>query len=306
MFKQFKIEQPIATKVLEQSINNNRLSHAYLFETNGYYQSELFINNLLKAILCPNHGDDNCEICRAIDDKNYIEIKHIYPDKGIIKKNQLIDLQKEFIKKAIIGQKKIYVIHNAEEMNQIAANSLLKFLEEPQENIIAILVCESVNKLLPTILSRLQVISLNGIKDKGNVLSEKIKNIFNTGIDIKKIVDITEIIINYINYYETNHMDTFSYNNQLFISKISDKEEMLLAFNIMIIYYKEVINDLLKRPLEFFEEYQLEIKAIAKNNSVKTIAKKIEIILKTIENKEYNANTGLLFDMLVLGLEEVK
>lgn len=305
MFNQFKNEQPIAIKTLEQSICNDRLSHAYLFEMNGYCRVEEFINSFIKAILCPNHGNDNCSICIAIDKKSHLEVKHIYPDKGNIKKNQLVDLQKEFFKKAITGQKKIYIIHNAECMNQIAANSLLKFLEEPQEDIIAILTCESAYKLLPTIVSRLQVINLNGIKDKDKVLSQKIKNAFNTMIDPEKIANITEIALNYINYYEQHRMETFAYNNQLFISKINDKEEMLLAFNIIVLYYKDIINYLLKRPLEFFEDYEDSIKENTKNNNAKAIAKKIDIILSTIDNKENNANTGLLFDMLVLELEEV-
>ena len=95
-----------------------------------------------------------------INDKCYPEIKIINPDGLWIKKEQLDEIQKEFSTKAVFGTKKIYIINEADKMNSSAANSILKFLEEPVPNIIAILVTNNIYQLLDTIISRCQVISL--------------------------------------------------------------------------------------------------------------------------------------------------
>lgn len=72
-----------------------------------------------------------------------------------------MDLQSEFSKKSIEGSKKVYIIKSADKMNIQTANSILKFLEEPIDEIIAILVVDNINLMLPTIISRCQVIKLN-------------------------------------------------------------------------------------------------------------------------------------------------
>lgn len=70
------------------------------------------------------------------------------------KKEQFISLQEEFMTKGIENQKRIYIIKQAIRMNSAAANSILKFLEEPQNNIMAILITDNIHQLLPTIISR--------------------------------------------------------------------------------------------------------------------------------------------------------
>ena len=88
-----------------------------------------------------------------------------------IKKDQLLDLQSEFNNKAFEGNKKIYIIRSAEKMNVQTANSILKFLEEPVDDIIAILITDNINMLLPTIISRCQVIKLNKKKCSYDTIS---------------------------------------------------------------------------------------------------------------------------------------
>ena len=62
--------------------------------------------------------------------------------------------------KSVSSEKKVYIINGVENLNIAASNSILKFLEEPEENIIAILVCDNINNVLETIISRCQVINL--------------------------------------------------------------------------------------------------------------------------------------------------
>ena len=74
-------------------------------------------------------------------------------------------MQRQFSTKAIETKYKIYIIHEAEKMNSSAANSILKFLEEPEPGIIAILITDNMYQLLDTIISRCQIISLSNSKN---------------------------------------------------------------------------------------------------------------------------------------------
>lgn len=128
---------------IKKSINENKLSHAFLVETNSCEETmheiyQTFIET--KAI-----SDEKIE--------NNLSIQIIYPENNIIDKNKILQLQKFIILKS--QQKyKIYFILNAELMNLVAANKLLKALEEPADNVIGFLLVENPNQLLETIKSR--------------------------------------------------------------------------------------------------------------------------------------------------------
>ena len=94
--------------------------------------------SFVKSIVCLEYNDENnaIKVCKRIDEGNYLDVMVIEPDGLWIKKNQIIDLQNEFSKKAVEGRKKIYIIKSADKMNVQTANSILKFLEEPVDDII--------------------------------------------------------------------------------------------------------------------------------------------------------------------------
>ena len=111
MLDEFVIEQEKVTKILKNSILKNKLSHAYLFEVNGYKNKKNLALAFAKMILCPNNYSnneqcENCSICKQIDENNHIELKIIKPDGLWIKKEQLDELQKNLVKKAFYQIKK--------------------------------------------------------------------------------------------------------------------------------------------------------------------------------------------------------
>jgi len=183
MLDNYQKTQPIAYKILKNAVSKEKYSHAYLFETNGFYDSYNLILSFIKAVLCKDinketHNPEQCNICCMIDSGNYPEIEIIEPDGMWIKKDQLKKLQTEFSKKAIIGDKKIYIIKEAEKLNKQSANSILKFLEEPEEGIIAILVTDNIYGILETIRSRCQLIELKESKKELSVKNTNNKVIF--------------------------------------------------------------------------------------------------------------------------------
>ena len=315
MLDDFIGEQYVAVKILKNSIKNNKLVHAYLFETNEYDKSDLFIYAFIKSLLCPNNffaykKCNDCNICKQISDGNYPEIKVINPDGLWIKKDQLDELQFEFNKKAVIGDKKIYIINEAEKMNSQASNSILKFLEEPVPNVIAILVTNNVYQLLDTIISRCQVISLKKNIDKNKNEIELISNLLiddqNKRLDFineEKSIDFIKFIKNFILYYENNKIDTLLYTDKMWFSEINDKEKNIFAYGVILLFYKDVLNIKINRNIEIFSDDIDNLSKISKNRSINEIINIINIIISTKNKIRNNVNLNLLMDNFILQLE---
>lgn len=311
MLDEFVIEQEKVTKILKNSILKNKLSHAYLFEVNGYKNKKNLALAFAKMILCPNNYSNNskcvnCTQCKNIDKNIFPEIKIIEPDGLWIKKEQLDELQKEFSEKSILSNKKIYIINQADRLNKSAANSILKFLEEPEENIIAILITDNMYQLLDTIISRCQIISFS---KEHNISSlsflEKIKN--NTTISENKTEEEIENqigqTIEFINYFEKNKLDTLLKTQKLWHNNFKEKDDIIFAINVMTLFYQDILNNILNRNLKIFNNYQEKIDEISKNNTVHSITNKINILLKTRNKINVNTNSSLLIDKLILELE---
>lgn len=153
---------------IEKIMMSNKLSHAYLIEMEDSSIEFPLVLLFVKMILCPleiNKCDklncSKCNVCRLIDEKNFPDFEIIEADGNQIKKNQLLELKDEFQKTSLIGKRRVYVIKDAEKLNPSSANTILKFLEEPEENIIAILLTRNRYQVLDTILSRCQILALN-------------------------------------------------------------------------------------------------------------------------------------------------
>ena len=88
--------------LIVNEIKSGHISHAYLIDENGNVDAFNMVLSFIKEILCLNLCDsDKKNICRRIDDNNYPELKIIEPDGMLIKKQQILDLQKEFSTKAL-------------------------------------------------------------------------------------------------------------------------------------------------------------------------------------------------------------
>ncbi len=154
--------------MLLRSLAEGRLSHAYVFsgaKGTGKMQTAYA---LAKALFClertssqegSHQACGRCAECRKIEHGNHPYFVMISPDGASIKIDQIRELQRGFAYRSDWNQPRMYVIDQAEKMTVQAANSLLKFLEEPGERITAVLLTENANALLPTIASRVQRLS---------------------------------------------------------------------------------------------------------------------------------------------------
>lgn len=314
----YEEEQSICYKILTKAINQNKISHAYLFETNGYINYLDFIKTFAKMILCTNEKrkskDCNlCNQCKLIDENNFPELKIIEPDGSWIKKEQLIDLQEEFKKKPLIGNKKVYIITQAERLNIISSNSILKFLEEPQEGIIAILVTNNRFQLLDTIISRCQLLSFKGNEytndTKNLTIIEKLgqalfKNLddYNYFLENKNLLDQLESIIRFMEMFEQYKQKTILYTTKYIHSVFFDKQEINWAIKTLCYLYQDILNIKINRKLIIFEEYAQRLQKIAEINDVSDIIRKVRLIDECLTNLDYNSNINLTIDKLIIDM----
>ena len=303
MLDEYIEEQKVAYKVLKNAVIKDKCAHAYLLETNGYIKKEEFAKAFAKYVLCPykysnNQKCVNCTQCENIDKNIFSEIKIISPEKDSlwIKKEQLLELQEEFMTKSLLASKKIYIITDATKLNTSSANSILKFLEEPADNIIAILLADNIHQLLDTIVSRCQIISLVNKKQKDNILESLLS------VKLDNLEEIKNTIINYVNELEKNKTEMILFNKKYFHNNIKEKNELIAAFEIMILYYKDAINFKLNRKTEVIEN----INNILLTNTIQKLNNKIKVITNLKKNIYVNANTNLLMDKLVIELGGVK
>lgn len=324
MLDEFQSSQKVVYQMLQNAGKKQKFSHAYLIDANHYPRKLEFAIALAKFILCPYHYSNydkcgRCSQCHRIDDGNFTELKIISPDGAWIKKEQLEDLQKQFSTKAIESKNKIYIINDAEKMNASAANSILKFLEEPEPGIIAILITDNMYQLLDTIISRCQVISLAKTKQSDMIehassisTVEKIGFFLSkTGDDYQNFVqsddkkEQIEHIVQFIQELENNGSEAILKENKLWTSIFRDKEQNDFGLEIMLLFYKDMINQKVGLAIEFMDDYQAILKTLAEKNSMKQLCKKIEILIELKNHLRVNANNNLLIDQLILSFQEV-
>ena len=249
--------------------------------------------------MCPkkrtnNVNCKNCNQCKLIDENNFIELEIIDTDQMWLKKEEIVNLQKDFSFKPIIGSRKIYIIKNAEKVRENIANALLKFIEEPEEGIIAILISENKNRIINTILSRCQLISLSN--NENDDLEKKLA---------KYDSEIIKIAVEFVNYYEKYKLETLVYTNSLIHNLLKDRTDYDIALNIMLMYYNNILNYKLKDEKIIFKSYERDIMEISSNIEISNILRKMDIIIELRKKIVNNVNLNLLIDKLLLNFEKV-
>lgn len=160
---QNRVGQHQAKKMLFYALTYDRVSHAYLFygpKGTGKVQMAL---SLAQALFCTDSAENRdacgkCVNCRRIEHGNHPDIYRVQSEGATIKIDQIRQLQKDISYRATESKRKVYILEDAEKLTPPAANSLLKFLEEPSPGVTAILTTDHRNALLSTILSRVQLV----------------------------------------------------------------------------------------------------------------------------------------------------
>lgn len=261
----------------EHDYKSNRLTHAFLV-CNTFYE---LIENDLKYILSNYFFDKNINL------NDNPDIYYVKPINGTILKDDILKLRESFMMYSMVNKNKVYIIQEVEKMNLFAANSLLKFLEEPSPNIFAILITSNINEVLPTIRSRCQVLMVD---NKTSFSLSKYSESF--------IANVLKILT----CFETDGYDSISEINNIIDKKI-EKEDLKSLIKIVKYFYRDCLNYLLLRKIEIFTDYEESIKIVSNKNTKESLTKKLFLILKEENNLIYNLNTNLFLDNLLILME---
>ena len=188
------------TKVYNDLCLNIENSNSHLF-----YSSDPLLNNEIaltfaKSILCESKSAcGKCESCLQIDKKTNPDC--IVLDQPSIKVEDVNNLVSKLGTKPISYSKKVFVILNADNINEIAQNKLLKSLEEPNEDTVFILSTSKTDKLLPTVMSRLNKHFVPRLTSDDKLILKK--DFSNLNIDINNYL-IKDISLSQIVDFEKN------------------------------------------------------------------------------------------------------
>jgi DNA polymerase-3 subunit delta' len=163
--------QTRVTKWLQTAVKQRKLAHAYLFTAEQNTYGKQLALEFAKLINCERHGDDSCDSCPTciqIAHGNHPEVITLQPDGAYIKIDQVRAVQAAFRYRAAEGITRVLIIEEADQMRLETANSLLKFLEEPVSPMVAMLLTNKKERILPTIRSRCQWVRLTATNKKDN------------------------------------------------------------------------------------------------------------------------------------------
>ena len=317
--KYLKKYQPVIYQTFVNSLEKGQLSHAYLISgTNGSPLLDI-AKFFAKSILCDDPSPlacNSCITCLRVDDDNYPDFFVFDGSKATIKKDAVTTIESSFDKKAFENKGiRIYILHLIENMTIEAINSILKFLEEPGQQIYAFLTTNNENSILPTIISRCQVLRMKLI-DKNIVINDAISfgvdkkdaellsYFYNDGELIKEIIDDKEnneifftakqCFEEVIQVMEESDKDALIYYVQGNISnQIKSKEACRYFINMLVMAFEDMIaisNE--KQP--FLESYATILEHLS--TKLSHISESLIELLRCATAINTNVNITLLID----------
>jgi len=152
---------------LKKAIENGKVSHSYLFEGEESIGKRMVALAFAKALLCKEIGNEPCNrciSCTKFDNANHPDFQLIEPERGLISMKTLDKLLRTVNIAPLESKRKIILIDDSHCMGLGGQNILLKTLEEPPAYINIILLSSNSNMLVPTILSRCQIIKFQPVE----------------------------------------------------------------------------------------------------------------------------------------------
>lgn len=296
------------------SIEGGRFSHAYVISGEDGIGKSLIAREIAIKVL----GKDT--------EKQYADIVEftILKDKKSIGIDEIKKIIEETNKKPYEGDNKVIILYKADKMTEAAQNAFLKTIEEPPGGVFIILLCEKLENILDTIKSRCQIYKLNRLNEEEMILflNNRYKNLsedelkiisaFSDGIpgraerfvEDHSLMEIRNTVVDILkNSYESNLDRILAYSDFLLKHK-NEWQEVLTCFLSCIrdvLIYKETAN----RELIINIDKINEIKDIAEMFSFNKLNGIINIIKDTRNKLDRNVNSALVFDSMLVKIQEV-
>ncbi len=304
--------------LLLNALKTNSLSHAYLLSGESSVPLLDYAFFLAKSILCEEKVDfccDNCLTCHKVDDNNYADLIIYDGASSTIKKEDVGNITDTFSKSSIESKGvMIYIIHLVDKMTTSATNALLKFLEEPANNVYAILTCENEEKVLPTIKSRTQILKLKTIP-RNEIIEQAIESsipredaeilsyMYNSVSDIittysnEEYLAIKESVIDVL-YSILNFKEEVLYTVQSKVIPLTkNKPQARMFFDILANFFMDIVNNSVGANIKL-TSYATIINDLS--TKLVNIDRSLIQILTSRQQLELNLNTALLIEHTII------
>lgn len=317
--------QPVIYKTFKNSLQKEKLSHAYLLSGNPGTPLLEVAKFLAKSILCDDPSPlacNNCITCLRVDDENYPDFIVFDGSKGSIKKEEVASVEEQFEKTAFESKGiMIYVLHLIENSTEQAINSILKFLEEPGKNVYAFLTTNNENSILPTIISRCQVLHLK-LVDRNTVIqdaiyegvsqedAELLSYFYNDGELIAEILEdedekdayeaakeATVKFLEELGKEDPRELVYFEQNS--LVPLVKTKESARFFIDMLTQAFKDILS-IQNGDYPILKSYDTMLRELA--NKLTNVEETLIEILKNRNLINLNVNISLLLDHLVLSI----
>ncbi len=161
------VGQEVVAKTLKQAVEQEKISHAYLFSGPRGTGKTSVAKIFAKAMNCPNQvgGEpcNNCYICQAVTDGSLEDVIEMdaASNNGV---DEIREIRDKSTYAPSLARYKVYIIDEVHMLSTGAFNALLKTLEEPTQNVVFILATTELHKIPATILSRVQRFEFKSIR----------------------------------------------------------------------------------------------------------------------------------------------
>ncbi len=318
--------QEQAVKILQNSLRDGRLAHAYLFSgIEGVGKTSCAIS-LTQALNCEEGGQDGCgrcPTCQRIIHLNFPDFRKIEPGgpARTIKIEAIRSLRREIHVEPVEGNYKVFLVTDADRMNEESSNALLKVLEEPPEESILILSTSYPHLLLPTVLSRCQLICFRRLS------REEVMGILQSKVDISESeakfvaglsegspgkalsllqwgLDERSEIIAWLKKGDVTVEDIFSIAEK--VAKNRKREKLLWFLEVVLSWYRDLFMMVVGDSSIINEDCARELEREASSLSDIEAEEALKAILRAQECIDLNANRRLTLEVMLLNLKYSK
>ena len=310
--------QPFIYNTYINSLKFNKVSQAYLIKGSDGTPTLDIALFLAKTLICEEPSPlacSSCLNCIRFEEGNYADFMLIDGSKNTIKVGDIENLQKFLASSSLEKQgKKIYIINCLENANKEAVNALLKTLEEPTSSVYAFITTQNEAKILPTIISRCQILSLLPINKsivKQNAINEgvlledaDILSYFYCDVEVIKQKSEEEnykeqkkLLYETLNALTISSEEAIYYAQTNLIKNIKTKEDARLYIDLLSIAFKDILHIQNNQPL-VLEGAKEQIDTLSKK--YKNISEIYLEIMLSRGQIEDNVNLSLLLQHIFI------
>jgi len=287
---------------------NKQFFHAYLFYSNDKELNNNLALSFAQTFVCEN----NAACCTCLGCKQFMASTH--PDVFVLNQNTIKvedanNIISKLNTKPIYSKYKIFVILNAENINEIAQNKLLKSIEEPSSSSIFIFTSTKTDKLLPTVISRLHKVYVPKLSDNDKILVAK--ELKESGIDIFKYINSNLSLTEMLNFTTNeNYINTINSIQTLLTNLKTTQDIPKVVNNLSNIdktLFLPLLQDVFLNCLNGGNKFDATLTKLIRNNfSDHALAKCLPLINQAYIKQMANVNFSYILDNLLFNILKEK